>query len=109
MHEGTDTNSFIYKIVNVLLPNYLYSHLEFPSNNHDPLRSALTSKLLFILSPTKTFKMWNNIINGISLKPKIKSPESIQVFKKAFEKDENFIFCSSSSQNKTNFTSQITI
>ena len=34
---------FFYKIVNRLLPDYLYSYLEFPSQNDYLLRSASTS------------------------------------------------------------------
>ena len=47
---------FFYKIVNGLLPNYLYSYLHFSSEEIYPLRSAASSKLRPFSSRTKSFK-----------------------------------------------------
>ena len=47
--------TFFYKIVNGLLPKYLYSYLKFPSQENYPLRSALTTKINPIPSRSKTF------------------------------------------------------
>ena len=58
-----------YKIVNGLLPEYLYSYLKFPSQENYPLRSASTTKINPIPSRSKTFRKtffpysineWNN-------------------------------------------------
>ena len=45
-----------YKIVNGLLPKYLYSYLKFPSQENYPLRSALITKMNPIPSRSKTFR-----------------------------------------------------
>ena len=60
---------FFYKIVNGLLPEYLYSCLDFSSEEN--LRSAASSKLKLFSSKTKSFKKyiffpdcvneWNNL------------------------------------------------
>ena len=47
---------FFYKIVNHLLPDYLYSYLDFYSQENDRLRSALTSSIRPFPSRTKLFK-----------------------------------------------------
>ena len=47
---------FFYKILNGLLPKYLYSYLTFPNQENYPLRSALTNKAIVIPSRTITFK-----------------------------------------------------
>ena len=47
---------FFYKIVNGLLPEYLYSYLNFPSQDNYSLRSASTSVIKSIPSRTKSFK-----------------------------------------------------
>ena len=48
--------TFFYKIVNGLLPGYLYSYLKFPSQENYPLRSASTTKTNSIPSRSKTFR-----------------------------------------------------
>ena len=77
--------TFFYKIVNGLLPEYLYSYLKFPSQENYPLRSALTTKINPIPSRSKTFRKtffpycineWNN------LKPEVKNAKQIGVLKK---------------------------
>ena len=45
---------FSYKILNGLLPKYLYSYLTFPSQKSYPLRAALTNKTNVIPSRIKT-------------------------------------------------------
>ena len=45
-----------YKIVNGLLPEYLYSYLNFPSQDNSSLRSASTSVIKSFPSRTKSFK-----------------------------------------------------
>ena len=62
---------FFYKIVNGLLPEYLYSCLDFSSEENYHLRSAASSKLKLFSSKTKSFKKyiffpdcvneWNNL------------------------------------------------
>ena len=47
---------FFYKIVNGLLPEYLYSYLNFPSQDNYSLRSALASIVKSIPLRTKSFK-----------------------------------------------------
>ena len=76
---------FLYKIVNCLLPDYLYSYLDFPSQESYLLRS---SSAFIIRSPptrTKSFKAtffpycineWNK------LKVEIRNAKSINIFKK---------------------------
>ena len=89
--------TFFYKIVNGLLPEYLYSYLKFPSQENYPLRSALTTKINPIPSRSKTFRKtffpycineWNN------LKPEVRNAKQIGVFKKMIitEKKENSLF-----------------
>ena len=88
---------FFYKIVNRLLPDYLYSYLDFPSQNDYLLRSASTSIIRPFPSRTYSFKKsffpycineWNN------LTVKIRSAKSINIFKKSIikEKKENSLF-----------------
>ena len=76
---------FFYKIVNGLLPDYLYSYLNFASQQNYPLRSAKASKIMPISTRTKSFKksffpycinVWNN------LKADIRNAKSISIFKK---------------------------
>ena len=68
--------NFFYKIVNGLLPEYLYSYLKFPSQENYLLRSASTTKINPISSRSKTFSKtffpycmneWNN------LKPEVRN------------------------------------
>ena len=47
---------FFYKIVNGMLPNYLYLILDFPSQENYPLRSASENIIRPIPTRTKTFK-----------------------------------------------------
>ena len=88
---------FFYKIINGMLPDYLYSYLEFPSQDNYPLRSA--SKTIIRLIPTrlKTFKNtflpfcineWNNLAT------ETRNAKSINIFKKLIlkEKKENSLF-----------------
>ena len=76
---------FFYKIVNGLLPDYFYSHLNFTSQQNYPLRSAKASKIMPISARAKSFKksffsycvnVWNN------LKTDIRNAKSISIFKK---------------------------
>ena len=76
--------TFLYKIVNGLLPEYLYLYLKFPSQDNYPLRSAST-KINPIPSRSKTFRKtflpycineWNK------LKPEVRNAKQISVFKK---------------------------
>ena len=89
--------TFFYKIANGLLPKYLCLYLKFPSQENYPLRSALTTKINPIPSRSKTFRKtfflycineWNN------LKPEVRNPKQIGVFKKVIitEKKENPLF-----------------
>ena len=51
---------FFCKIVNALLPEYFYAHLDFSSEENYPLGSAASSKLRPFSSSTKSFKnSWN--------------------------------------------------
>ena len=86
-----------YKIVNGLLLDYLYSYLNFASQQNHPLRSAKASKIMPILTRTKSFKksffpycinVWNN------LKAEIRNAKSISIFKKIIvrKKHENSLF-----------------
>ena len=85
---------FFYKIVNRLLPDCLYSYLDFPSQNDYLLRSASTSIIRPFRSRTKSFKKsfspycineWNN------LTVKIRSAKSINIFKKSIIKKRKLI------------------
>ena len=76
---------FFYKIVNGLLPHYLYSYLHFSSDKIYPLRSVASSKRRPFSSRTMSFKNtffpycineWNN------LKASIRNAESLNIFKK---------------------------
>ena len=76
---------FFYEIVNDLLPDYLYSYLEFSSEEDYPLRSAASSKLRPFLSRTKSFKntfcsYWINEWNN--LKADIRNAKSLNIFRK---------------------------
>ena len=62
---------FFYKIINGMLPDYLYSYLEFPSQDNCPLRSASKTIIHPIPSRTKTFKntfYHFALMNGIILR-----------------------------------------
>ena len=96
---------FFYKIVNGLLPNYLYSYLHFSSKEIYPLRSAASSKLRQFSSRTISFKNtffpycineWNN------LKADIRNAKSLNIFKK----EKSFIFSLRSTRCKTSYTSK---
>ena len=76
---------FFYKIVNGLLPGYLYSCLDFPSQKNYSLRSVSVSVIKPSLSRTKSFKNtffpycineWNN------LTAEIRNSKSVSAFKK---------------------------
>ena len=88
---------FFYKIVNHLLPDYLYSYLDFYSQENYHLRSASTCAIRPFPWRTKSFKKsffphcvneWNN------LTAKIRNAKSINIFKKSIinEKQENSLF-----------------
>ena len=89
---------FFNKIVNGLLPNYLYSYLHFSSEEIYPLRLAASSKLRPFSSRTKSFKNtffpycvneWNN------LKADIRNAKSLNIIKKLViseKKKENPLF-----------------
>ena len=88
---------FFYKIVNSLLPDYLYSYLDFPSQINYSLRSGLASVIKPSLSRTKSFKNtffpycineWNN------LTVEIRNSKSVSAFKKLIKcaEKENSVF-----------------
>ena len=88
---------FFYKIINGMLPDYLYSYLEFPSQDNYPLRSASKAIICSIPTRKKTFKNtflpfcineWNNLATETS------NAKSINIFKKLIlkEKKENSLF-----------------
>ena len=77
---------YVYTIANGLLPDYLYSYLNFASQQNYPLRSAKASKFMSISTRTKSFKKsffpycideWNN------LKADIRNAKPISIFKKS--------------------------
>ena len=95
---GEVSSYFFYKIVNHLLPDYLYSYLDFYSQENYHLRSASTCAIRPFPSRTKSFKKsffpycineWNN-----NLTAKIRNGKSINIFKKSIinEKQENSLF-----------------
>ena len=84
---------FFYKIVNGLLPGYLYSYLDFPSQINYSLRSVSASVIKPFLSRTKSFKNtffpycineWNN------LTAEIRNSKSVSAFKKLNAKKNIF-------------------
>ena len=88
---------FFHKIVKHLLPDYVYSYLDFYSQENYHLRSASTSAIGPFPSRTKSFKKsffpycindWNN------LTVEIRNAKSINIFKKTVinEKQENSLF-----------------
>ena len=90
MHLHSLTNTgwrskliFFYKIVNGLLPDYLYSNLDFSSEENYPLRSAISYKIRPFSSRAKSFKNtffpyyvneWNN------RKAEIRNAKSVNIF-----------------------------
>ena len=88
---------FFYKIVNVLLPDFFYPYLYFPSQINYSLRSLSTSVIKPLMSRTKSFKNtffpycineWKN------LTVEIRISKSVSAFKKLIkcEKKENSLF-----------------
>ena len=89
---------FFYKIVNRLLPDYLYSYLDFPSQESYLLRSSSASIIRPLPTRTKSFKEtffpycineWNKLKVGI------RNSKSINIFKKSIvseKKKENLLF-----------------
>ena len=89
---------FFFKIINGMLPDYLYSYLEFPSQEKYPLRSASANIILPIPTRTKTFKNtffpfcineWNNLAK------ETRNAKSINIFKKLISKEKKrkfFVF-----------------
>ena len=76
---------FFYKTVNGLPPDYLYSYLNFASQQNYHLRSTKASKIMSISTRAKSFKKsffpyrineWNN------LKVDVRNAKSISFFKK---------------------------
>ena len=77
---------FFYKIANGLLPDYLYSYLNFASQQNYLLRSAKASKI----TPIST----SHLKSLFSLKADIRNAKSISIFKKLIvSKLKFFIFC----------------
>ena len=79
---------FFYKTVNGLLPDYLYSHLDLPSQINYPSRLVSTSVIKPLLSRTKSFKNtffsycineWNN------LTVEIRSSKLVSTLKKSIK------------------------
>ena len=77
---------FFYKIVNLLLPDYVYSYLDFPSQEYYLLRSSSVSTIRPVLTGTKSFKRtffpycineWNKLKVGV------RNAKSISIFKKS--------------------------
>ena len=98
---------FFYKIVNHLLPDYLYSYLDFCSQENYHLRSALTSAIRPFPSRTKSFKnnFFPNCINEWNnLTVEIRNGKSIYIFKKSIinEEQENSLFHVFKIQSKEN-------
>ena len=88
---------FFYKIINGILPDYLYSYLEFSPQDNYPLRLASKTIIRPIPTRTKTFKNtflpccineWNNLAT------ETRNAKSINIFKKLIlkEKKENSLF-----------------
>ena len=84
LYEELGLHSLV-EIVNGVLPDYLYSHLNFASQQNYLLRSAKASKIRPISTRIKSFKKsffpycinaWNN------LKADIRNAKSISIFKK---------------------------
>ena len=82
---------FFYKIANGLLPGYLYSYLDCPSQINYSLRSTSASVIKPSLSRTKSFKNtffpycineWNN------LTVEIRNSKSVDAFKKLIKCDK---------------------
>ena len=89
--------TFFLKIVNGLLPEYLYSHLKFPSQDNYPLRSASTTKINPIHSRLKTFRktFFPYCINEWNyLKSEVRNAKQISVFEKNdyYRRKEKFPF-----------------
>ena len=82
---------FFYKIVKGLLPDYLYSYLNFASQQNYFLRSAKASKITPISTRTKSFKksFFPYYINVWNIKVDIRNAKSISIFKTW----KFFIFC----------------
>ena len=77
---------FFYKIVNRLLPDYLYSYIAFPSQESYLLRSSSASIIRPLPTRTKSFKgtffpycinKWNKLKVGV------RNAKSINIFKKS--------------------------
>ena len=76
---------FFYKIVNGLLPDYLYLYLNFTSEENYSLRSEKGSKFRLISTRTKSFKksFFPYCINvSNNLKADTRSAKSMSIFKK---------------------------
>ena len=75
--------TFFYKIVNGLLPGYLYSYLKFPSQENCSLRLASITKINPILPISKTFRktFFPYCLNGwYKRKTEVRNAKQIGVF-----------------------------
>ena len=92
-------NKLIFKIVNRLLPDYLYSYIDFPSQESYLLRSSSASIIRPLPTRTKSFKEtffpycineWNKLKVGV------RNARSINIFKKSIvsekKKTHYFVF-----------------
>ena len=85
---------FLYKILNGILPKYLYSYLTFSSQENYPLRSALTNKTNVIPSRTKKNLFPYCINEWNSINAEVRNAKQIKFFKKMIvtENKENSLF-----------------
>ena len=88
---------FFNKIVNGLLPDYLYSYLNFPTQISYSLRFVSAYVIGSSLSRTKSFKnsfFWYGINEWNNLTVQIRNSKSVSALKKLikWEKKENPIF-----------------
>ena len=87
---------FFYKIVNRLLPDYLYSYLDFSSQENYLLRSSSASIIRPVPTRTKSFKRTYCINEWNKLKVGIRNAKSINIIKKSIvsekkKKKKNFV------------------
>ena len=88
---------FFHKIVDRLLPDYLYSYLDFPSQESYLLRSSSPCIIRPLPTRTKSFKgtfFPYSINKQNKLKVSIRNTKTIKIFKKSIvsEKKENSLF-----------------
>ena len=92
--------SLFYKIVDRLLPDYLYSYLDFPSQESYLLRWSSASIISSLPTTTKSFKgtLFLYCMNEWDKrKVRIRNAKSINIFKKSIvskkNKKKNWLFC----------------